>query len=188
MAKYSLLLERAYRLAATAHAGQKRKVSDLPYIIHPCAVANILAKEGFDDDILITALLHDVIEDTDVVLDDIREEFPKQIVEWVDFVSEEKEDAEGEEVKWGLRKEAHIEKLKNAPMEARAVVLADKLHNLSAILYDLKNGENVWDRFHGKKDRTLNYYENMLAAVFQGEERLKPLADACRAVLDELNS
>ena len=59
------LIERAFAVAATAHAGQKRKSGD-PYITHPVAVATILAELGMTPPTLAAALLHDTVEDTDV--------------------------------------------------------------------------------------------------------------------------
>jgi guanosine-3',5'-bis(diphosphate) 3'-pyrophosphohydrolase len=67
-------LERAYRVAERAHEGQMR-LSGEPYITHPLAVAVLLADLHLDTDALVAALLHDVVEDTPVGADQIREEF-----------------------------------------------------------------------------------------------------------------
>ena len=66
-------LERALRWAAQGHDGQVRKGSPVPYIEHPMAVAMILDRAGFPDEVVIAGLLHDLVEDTDVTRDDVRD-------------------------------------------------------------------------------------------------------------------
>ncbi len=80
------LICRAYHFAREAHAGQKRKSGE-DYITHPVAVAAILATLGMDAETLAAALLHDVVEDTGVTLDDIREHFGDSIAALVDGVT-----------------------------------------------------------------------------------------------------
>ena len=79
-------IERAYNLAERAHAGQTR-ASGEPYITHPVEAAIITAKLGMDTDTVVTALLHDVVEDTDVPLDKIRKEFGPEVTLMVDGVT-----------------------------------------------------------------------------------------------------
>ena len=67
-------IEKAYLFANKAHAGQKRKSGE-PYIVHPISVANILVSLGMDTDSVVAALLHDVVEDTPVTLEDIQKNF-----------------------------------------------------------------------------------------------------------------
>jgi guanosine-3',5'-bis(diphosphate) 3'-pyrophosphohydrolase len=59
------LVEKALRIAVLYHKDQKRKVDNLPYIVHPVMVALKLAKYGFDDVVIAAALVHDILEDTD---------------------------------------------------------------------------------------------------------------------------
>jgi len=80
------LIEKAYQFASNKHSGQFRK-NGLPYIIHPVAVALILAKLGFDENVVSAALLHDVIEDCGVELKEIEETFNLSVAEMVDCVS-----------------------------------------------------------------------------------------------------
>ncbi len=80
------LVSRAYRVAEAAHAPQKRSTGD-PYITHPLAVAGILACHNLDAPTIAAALLHDVVEDTPVALDDIREQFGDEIANMVDAVT-----------------------------------------------------------------------------------------------------
>ncbi|MGN1058804.1 MAG: HD domain-containing protein, partial [Clostridia bacterium] len=79
-------LTRAYELARTAHASQVRNTGE-PYIIHPLAVAQILAELELDCDSLVGALLHDVVEDTDYTVADLAREFGDSVAIIVDGVT-----------------------------------------------------------------------------------------------------
>jgi (p)ppGpp synthase/HD superfamily hydrolase len=68
-------LEKALSFATKAHKDQKRKYTGDPYIVHPIAVANMIAKLGFHEDYIIAAYLHDTVEDTDVTFEMIEVEF-----------------------------------------------------------------------------------------------------------------
>ena len=76
----------AYEFAAKAHAGQKRS-SGQDYIIHTLAVAYILLELGMDTDTICAALLHDVVEDTDATLDDLKKRFGEDVALLVDGVT-----------------------------------------------------------------------------------------------------
>lgn len=76
----------AYELAKKAHEGQMRSSGD-PYISHPIAVAVILVGLGMDSDTIIGGLLHDVVEDTTVTLEDIEKQFGGDVAELVDGVT-----------------------------------------------------------------------------------------------------
>ena len=80
------LIEHAYRTAEKLHRGQKRKSGD-PYITHPLAVATILAELGMTEPVLVAALLHDTVEDTDYTLDQLRDEFTDEVARMVDGVT-----------------------------------------------------------------------------------------------------
>ena len=80
--KDSPQLEKAFIVAKEAHEGQFRHSGE-PFITHPLAVAAILAELGMDTDTIIAGLLHDVIEDTDVTLETIRQEFSPEIAKLV---------------------------------------------------------------------------------------------------------
>ncbi|HUR22509.1 MAG TPA: HD domain-containing protein, partial [Acidimicrobiales bacterium] len=80
------LLTRAYVVAAEAHDGQVRRSGD-PYIVHPLAVATILAELGLDASTLAAALLHDAVEDTGVSLADVTRDFGPEVAAMVDGVT-----------------------------------------------------------------------------------------------------
>ena len=80
------LLVRAYGTAEKAHQGQRRKSGE-SYILHPVAVASVVAEMGLDDVSIAAALLHDAVEDTGVELIDIRNEFGHDVAALVDGVT-----------------------------------------------------------------------------------------------------
>jgi (p)ppGpp synthase/HD superfamily hydrolase len=71
-----------------------------------------------------------------------------------------------------------------ASVEARAIFLADKLHNLLSIQIDLEEGRPVWTAFNAERSRVLWYYESAIQAAGSGDPRLERLASECRRILD----
>ena len=184
---FSPLVERAMRIAAQAHRHHHRKGSDLPYITHPAQAAMILLRAGIDDDeILAAALLHDVVEDTEHTLEMLAVDFPPKVVQLVAAMTERKHDHDGRKRSWLERKDEHLRHIFAEPWEARAIVLADKLHNLGSMVVDRDNGEELWGRFNAPRERVLWYYREMIAAAEQGDPRLAGLAKECTALVEHL--
>jgi len=128
------LLNDAYVYGMKAHGTQMR-ASGEPYFSHPVAVADILTDLKLDDATIITALLHDTIEDTDATHDDIEEKFGKEIVELIDGVTKiskldlfSKEAAQAENLRKFLIAIAD-------DIRVLLVKLADRLHNMRTIRY-----------------------------------------------------
>ncbi len=190
---WSPMVEKAIRVSAAAHHGQFRKGSQLPYLLHPAAVALILVRAGFvDDDVIAAAILHDTLEDTDVTIDSLRAEFSPEVCEIVEGASEHKVDRDGRVRPWLDRKREHIERIRTAPLQVRAVVLADKLHNLQSIVVDLKELEPVWERFNASKADVLWYHGELIEAASCSQASIAPdvrlvnLAAECRGLIEEL--
>lgn len=184
---FSPVVERALRVAAAAHHRQHRKGTVIPYITHPAAVALILLQGGFGDEhVLAAALLHDVVEDTEYSLAQLQTEFPSPIPEFVAALSERKLDETGARRPWRERKEEHLAHLAGAPIEVRAIALADKLHNLTTIVFDLESGADVWSRFNAPRDQLLWYHRSMIEQAGSGDPRLVLLKDRCAAIIDRL--
>lgn len=161
MAFSSELINLAMEVAALAHKDQKRKGTDLPYIIHPLAVGVILAKAGYDDEIIAAGILHDTVEDTGVALRDILNQFGPRVAELVEGASEP-----DKSLPWIRRKEHMIHFLKTAPLDVRAVVCADKLHNIQSIRRDLIFlGEGQWKRFRRGREEQGWYYRNVAKSL-----------------------
>ena len=192
---YSPLVEKAFRVAADAHRNQTRKASALPYFQHPASVALILVRAGFDDDeLLAAAALHDTIEDTGCTVESLTAEFPESVVKLILECSEQKTDASGTKIPWQARKEAHITVVSEASPSARAIILADKLHNLGSMVYDLERGKELWSRFNASPEDLIWYHRKIVAAAMaipddadpEITNRLKQLSSECRRVLNQL--
>jgi len=179
-------LDEALRWAAHSHQGQTRRGGNTPYIAHVVAVAFILDRARFDEDVVIAGLLHDIVEDTPVTLAEVAVRFGEGVAEIVRHCSEVKTDDLGVIRPWIDRKRDHIAALADAPMTARAVVLADKLHNLVCIEVDLLQGRPVWSQFHAERNQVLWYYHAVIDRCGEDEHRLAQLAEACRQVLSRI--
>jgi (p)ppGpp synthase/HD superfamily hydrolase len=144
----SELLVEAYELADRAHAGQTRKGDGSPYLTHPVQVAELVAAAGFGEEAEAAALLHDVVEDSEVGVAEIEARFGPTIAEAVSALTEDEaiEDYEA-------RKLEHRARVEAAGLPAVAVYTADKLANLRDMrrLY-AKVGERAADRFTAPLD------------------------------------
>ena len=185
---FSHLLEQAFRFADAHHAGQTRRGSNLPYTAHLSAVALILARLGFDEPTLAAALLHDVVEDTSATLAEVAIEFGPQVADTVRHCSELKLDSQGSKRPWIDRKRDHIGAIPSAPLSARAIILADKLHNLITIELDLTHSKPIWSLFHAPRDQVLWYYHAAITACGQDDPRLIALATNCFAILSRIEA
>ncbi|MBE1600683.1 RelA/SpoT family protein [Streptomyces stelliscabiei] len=123
-------LRRAYVLAESSHRGQMRKSGE-PYITHPLAVTLILAELGAETTTLTASLLHDTVEDTDVTLDQVREEFGEEVRYIVDGVTKL------EKVDYGAAAEPEtFRKMLVATgndVRVMSIKLADRLHNMRTL-------------------------------------------------------
>ncbi|WP_376695679.1 RelA/SpoT family protein [Wenzhouxiangella sp. EGI_FJ10305] len=123
---------RAYEAGAQAHEGQKRKSGE-DYIMHPVAVAHILAGMRMDHQTIAAAILHDTIEDTEVEHDDLAEQFDEQIAKLVDGVTKL------DKMKFRTRQEADAESFRklllamSRDLRVIFIKLADRLHNMRTI-------------------------------------------------------
>jgi GTP diphosphokinase / guanosine-3',5'-bis(diphosphate) 3'-diphosphatase len=138
------LIERAYRKAEAAHGGQFRKSGE-PYFIHCVAVASILADMKLDPEAIAAALMHDIIEDTDISIEDLRDEFGHNIANMVAGVTKLKKlpinvdkDINGRRARDTDRELEYIRKmLLTMGDDVRVVLikLADRLHNMRTLGY-----------------------------------------------------
>lgn len=182
------LTEKALRLAARAHEGQYRKGSSerVPYVQHVLAVAWILERGGFGSAVVTAGLLHDVVEDTETTIEELRRTFGPEVADLVDACSERKTDERGGKRPWAVRKREALDRLAEAGVEARAVALADKLHNLRSIEVDLARGDPIWDAFNAGREEVLGYYREAAERWGEGDERLERLALACQETLERI--
>ena len=154
------VLDRAIIFAVKAHSGTERRGKGYPYIVHPLEAVEIVATMTKDQELLAAAALHDTVEDTDVTVGQIREEFGDRVAELVASESDEMPVGVSEEDSWHARKQAAIDRLSRAGREAKMVALGDKLSNMRAIARDYAvQGDALWNLFHAKdpKDHEWHY-------------------------------
>ena len=154
------VLDRAIIFAVKAHSGTERRGKGYPYIVHPLEAVEIVATMTKDQELLAAAALHDTVEDTDVTVEQIREEFGDRVAELVASESDEMPVGVSEEDSWHDRKQAAIDRLSKASREAKMVALGDKLSNMRAIARDYAvQGDALWNLFHAKdpKDHEWHY-------------------------------
>lgn len=152
--------DKAAIYAVKAHSGVERRGKDFPYIIHPFEAASIVATMTKDQELLAAAVLHDVVEDTDITAEDIKKEFGERVANLVASESDIVVENKSVEDSWKERKKAAIEHLSNVSHDAKMVALGDKLSNARALLRDYNElGDKLWDRFHTKdpKDHKWHY-------------------------------
>ncbi len=146
------LVERAIIYAANVHNGMKRKASTLPYILHPVEVAAVVGSITTKEEVIAAAALHDVVEDTEVKIQEIEKEFGKRVAELVASETENKRKELPEEITWKVRKEEALEVLGNTDdIDIKTLFLGDKLSNMRSIyLMWKKEGHALWQNFNQK--------------------------------------
>jgi (p)ppGpp synthase/HD superfamily hydrolase len=154
--------QEAFSFAAALHSTQKRKETEIPYLAHLMAVCSLVIEQGGDEDQAIAALLHDAVEDQGgkATIEEIRRRFGERVANLVEACT----DADTHpKPPWRPRKEEYLRHLPAAPPDALPIILADKIHNASAILRDYRAlGDDLWTRFAGGKKGTLWYYQSLV--------------------------
>ena len=154
------LLDRAIIFAVKAHHNTERRGKGFPYIVHPMEAVEIVATITSDQELLAAAVLHDVIEDTDVTVEELRAEFGNRIAELVHAESDQFIEGISETDSWHDRKQAAINRLAAASYDAKIVAMGDKLSNMRAIARDYAiKGDELWKIFHvtDKKQHEWHY-------------------------------
>ena len=168
---YSDRINHALAFAAKHHDQQVRKGTRLPYLTHPANVAIILTRYNCDETTVVAGILHDVIEDC-VTKDYTREmleqriasKFQSDVLDTVLAVTHRQHDDDGEEFTPEERKQDYLDRLQHATERALWVCAADKLHNASSILSDLKrtmDRDAIWSRFKVGKEGTVRWYRDV---------------------------
>jgi len=168
---YSDVINHALAFAAKHHDRQVRKGTKLPYLTHPANVAVILTRYGCDSDTVVAGILHDVIEDCvregysrEMLEQRIGDKFGAKVLDTVLAVTYRRHDDDGVELSGDDRKTDYLERLSGASEEARWVCAADKIHNASSILSDLRrtvDAETIWSRFGGGRVGTGRWYRQV---------------------------
>jgi hypothetical protein len=134
-------------------------------------VAVILTRYGRDEDTVVAGILHDVVEDCvregwtrEMLEDRIVSKFGPQVLESVLAVTKRKFDDDGVELSRDDIRADYLTRLASASDAARWICAADKVHNAGSILADLRrtiDPGNVWDRFGGGRDGSLQWYRDV---------------------------
>ena len=132
--KDQVYINKAFQYAYDGHNGQNRKSGE-PYITHPLHVALYLCELNFDKETIAAALLHDLIEDTDISYDDLKKEFGEEVADIVDGVTKL------DKIKYSSNEEAKADAIRKMVIamskDIRVLILklADRLHNIQTIEY-----------------------------------------------------
>ena len=159
------LVSEAIAFAVKAHDGMRRKKSDVPYILHPMEAAVIVSTMTDDQNVISAAVLHDVVEDADVSIDEIEARFGKRVRELVASETEDKRADLPPTETWRIRKEESLAVLESTDdLDVLRLWLGDKLANMRSIYRDWKQeGDNMWQRFNQKDTKEQAwYYESIV--------------------------
>ena len=207
---FSPLIEKAIELAAEWHAGTYRKgrwrhpsyvLSDgeaprIPVISHVTTVAITVQKAGWDDTTVAAAFLHDILEDPNQLgqtmgFEELTRHMGRDVAQRVFEVSEAKIDHAGNRQKWKARKDGYIAGLKKYSIEAAAISLADKIHNLWSMNETLEQGIDVFATTRERKGLSAGpepqrwfYHAVYEATLHHRDERLKPMQQRFKDELD----
>ncbi len=184
-------IHRAMVMAAQLHRGQRRRADDIPYVSHPYAVAWIVSHYTDDEDIIIAALFHDVLEDVaGYTTDQMRTDFGPRVTSLVQQLTEPEKrpnmTTEEERATWEERKRNFLEHLQQATPDALMVVAADKMHNMISMVEAYRRmGEQVWQKFNAPIERRQWFHGEVVKII---QEKIDgPLADTLLAVYSDTN-
>ena len=154
------LVSEAIAFATKAHDGMRRKKSEAPYILHPMEAAVIVGTMSDDQNLIAAAVLHDVVEDAGITIEEVEEKFGKRVRELVESETEDKRADLPPSDTWRVRKEESLSVLKNTnDIGVLMVWLGDKLANMRSIYRDWKvEGDAMWQRFNQKDVKEQAWY------------------------------
>jgi (p)ppGpp synthase/HD superfamily hydrolase len=183
-AERSPLVREALEKAKSAHADQVRNGSGgMPYFEHPVRVAALLDEHGYGEEVLAAALLHDVVEDSETTLDELREQFGGEVAGLVGAMTDDESIDD-----YRQRKAEHRERVAAAPVESMAIYGADKLTN-STTLRDAyaSEGDAVRGEFKVPLELKLEIWEADLALLREKAPEL-PFLDQLEEELSRLRA
>ena len=159
------LVSKAIVFATKAHDKMRRKNSEVPYIIHPLEAAVIVSTMTSNQEVIAAAVLHDVVEDAGITIEQVYEEFGEYVRFLVASETENKRENLPSNLTWKIRKEESLEDLKNAKdVNILKVWLGDKLANIRSIYEEWKiNGDKMWVHFNQKDPKEHAWYYKTIA-------------------------
>lgn len=158
---------KAIEFATKAHDGMERKKDKTPYILHPLEAAVIVGSMTDDRDVIAAAVLHDVVEDTPITIEEIEEKFGSRVRTLVESETEDKRADLPPENTWRIRKEESLEDLANCgDTDVRMLWLGDKLSNMRSFYRIWKvEGDSMWQSFNQKDPSQQKWYYRTIAEL-----------------------
>jgi len=157
------IIQEAEWFANNAHRGQFRKYTNEPYINHPMAVAEIIKSLGYSEEIVSAALLHDVVEDCNVPLEEIKSRFGERVADLVEMVTDVSKHEHGNRA---IRKEIDKNHIARADHYGKTIKLADLIHNTMSITKHDKSFAKIY----------LQEKERLLEVLGEGNKTLFTIA------------
>lgn len=177
------ILDRAIVFATNAHKGQFRKGTQTPYILHPMEAAAIVSTMTTDPEIIASAVLHDVVEDTDTTMEDIRNAFGDRVCFLVGSETENKREHLPPLSTWKIRKQETLDHLIEAPLDVKMITLGDKLSNIRSIYRDHATvGDALWQRFNQKDKNEHHWYYQSIADCLTELEQYPAYNEYCELI------
>ena len=185
---YTRKIQKAIRFAIKTHEGyqkQKRKGTDVPYIVHSLSVGLLLSLSGAPEDLVVAGILHDTIEDSieekKVTKEMLTEKFNMNVAQLVDSVTEQ-----DKSLPWQERKNAAVEHIKTFSNDSVFLKSADVVTNTSELLvYYEKEGEEIFMNFHAPKEKLLKQHIASIEALLKKWPE-NPLADDLKIIKEKL--
>ncbi len=155
--KWTPKIDEALQKASFLHRSQVRKGTECPYIMHPMAVMLMVSEYTNDEDTLVAAILHDVIEDTDYTIEELEDDFGTKVKDIVFGLTIP------EGTGWKDGRYAYIEGLLTAPHETLLISAADKIHNsYSMYSYYSDKKEEFNKNFGGSAEERIDVYKKIV--------------------------
>ncbi len=165
------MIEKAKKLVYERHKGQVRKGKNEPFTNHLEDVYEIAKTLTDNEVVLASAYLHDIVEDTDTTIEEIKEMFGEEVASFVASETEDKRAELDPEETWKIRKEEQLFNLKNnRSKDLYIIVLSDKLANTNEMVKDYKEiKDELWNRFNQKDKSEIAWYYNSMADIIRLE-------------------
>ena len=175
--------ERALNFAINAHRGQVRKSEpDKPMIFHPINVGHILKEYGYDENVVASGFLHDVVEDTKYTFEDIKSKFGDDIESLVYGASEP-----DKSLSWEDRKKHTIDSIKSLDDRHKAVICADKISNLEDLLFLFSRiGKYDFSAFKKGFESQQWYYTSVLECLKENIDQENPMINKLDNLLQKV--
>lgn len=158
-----------------------RKDAPVPYIVHPIHVGIILARHGFSDVVVAAGIVHDVVEDTSVTIEDIVRELGQDVADIVGPVTHD------DTLSWEDKKRAYIESVRVSREEVKAVSIADKIANAQSLVdAHAREGEAMWRHFNAGREKKL-WFENAMLEMIKYEWK-HPLVSEYAECVKKMNT